>query len=82
MILLVNLCYILLTQRLEFEWLLREHVPKVLAQLGSILQVLLFLLSYCNIGLYSLKALPTIILLYSGKRERERNTGTVFNFVV
>ncbi|KAM7438093.1 hypothetical protein ABFA07_012397 [Porites harrisoni] len=24
--------------RLEFEWLLREHVPKVLAQLGSILQ--------------------------------------------
>ncbi|XP_068749752.1 protein rogdi homolog isoform X2 [Montipora capricornis] len=24
--------------RLEFEWLLREHVPKVLTQLGSILQ--------------------------------------------
>ena len=47
-ILLVNLFCILLTQRLEFEWLLREHVPKVLAQLGSILQVLLFLTSYCN----------------------------------
>ena len=26
-------------QRLEFEWLLREHVPKVLVQLGNILQV-------------------------------------------
>ena len=28
-----------LIKRLEFEWLLREHVPKVLIQLGNILQV-------------------------------------------
>lgn len=31
--------FFFLIKRLEFEWLLREHVPKVLIQLGNILQV-------------------------------------------
>lgn len=31
--------FIHIKQRLEFEWLLREHVPKVLVQLSNILQV-------------------------------------------
>ena len=36
---LINSFFFFLIKRLEFEWLLREHVPKVLIQLGNILQV-------------------------------------------